>query len=222
MPVPIASKIILPLDTGNTGKNVRTQTRVVGADTVHEHFMIPISERSAVGHYKASSLTLTVPIAVHNGTTSGYFWLYNPVGSAIKMSIKRMTIFTNFTALAVDLLTGEFRVNLFTFTGVGSAGQITPAKRRSSDAAAVGQLRTASTGMTVTLGAPFFAGQYQTMDLATGGAGHWPPCWTEWLPDEEEDEIVLLAGEGIVLWHSVAVTTANRRLIANMSWEEFE
>ena len=222
MAAPVADKIILPLDTGNTGKKVRTQTRVVGADTVHEHFFIPTSPRSVLGRYKASSGTLTIPAAVHNGTTTGFLWLMNPIGSAVKMAVKRISWNIQFIVLAVDLLGGELRFSLNTFTGVGSAGLITPAKHDSTDAAAVGNLRTASTGMTVTLGASIYGTQYPTMDLATGGAGHWNPEWNNIEPDDEDSEIILRAGEGLSIWHAIAVTTANRRLFVNVAWDEYE
>lgn len=214
--------IQLPTDAGNTGKKVRSQTRVVGADTVHEHYHIPISPRSVVGSYKASSGTLTVPAAVHNGTTSGFLWLMNPVGSSVKMAIKRISWNIQFIALAVDLLGGELRFSLNAFTGAGSAGLITPAKRDSTDAAAVGNLRSASTGMVVTLVASIYGTQYPTMDLVTGGAGHWNPEWNALEPDAEQDEIILRPGEGISIWHAIAVTAANRRLFINVGWEEFE
>ena len=113
MAAPIADKIILPLDTGNTGKKKRTQTRVVGADTVHEDFVIPISDRKVTGSYKASSGTLTVPTAVHNGTTTGFLWLCNPVGSTIKMAAKRIMLILSSmrlymgTLLVMDLLHGS-------------------------------------------------------------------------------------------------------------------
>lgn len=222
MAAPIADKIILPLDTGNTGKKVRTQTRVVGPDTVHEHFFVPISPRARTGLYKASSGTLTVPAAIQNGTTTGFAWLYNPVGSTIKMAVKRLSWNVQFIALAVDLLGGEMRCSLFTFTGVGSGTLVTPAKRDSNDLAAQGNLRLASTGLAVTLGATILGEQYPTMDLATGGAGHWNPHRAEWNPDDAEAEIVLRAGEGVVFWHAIAVTAANRRLFINPGWEEFE
>lgn len=222
MAAPVASKIILPLDTGNTGKYVRSQTRTVGGETVHEHFFIPTSERSIVGNYKFSSGVLTVPTTAHNGTTTGFIWLYNPVGSLIKMSLKRISYKVNFTALAVDLLVGELRASLFTLVGTGSAGQITPGKRKSTDATPVGNLRTASTGLTNTLGAALHANMYPTMDLATGGAGHWNQQSSEYNPDSEGEEIVLAAGEGLVIWHAAAVTAANRRLIIDGAWDEFE
>jgi hypothetical protein len=222
MAAPIAGKVILPLDTGNTGKNVRTQTRVVGADTVHEHFFIPITARSVLGGYKASSGTLTVPAAIQNGGTTGFAWLCNPVGSAVKMAVRRISWNVQLIALAVDLLGGEFRMSLATFTGVASGTLVAPAKRDSTDAAAVGGLRLASTGMTMTVGAAIYGHQYPTMDLVTGGAGHWNPTINEWSPDTEDGEIILRAGEAIAFWHAIAVTAANRRLFVNIGWEEFE
>lgn len=222
MAAPVADKIILPLDTGNTGKKKRTQTRTVGADSVHEDFVIPITSRSVLGSYRVSSGVLTVPAAVHNGTTTGFLWLYNPVGSAVKMAVSKIIFKTNFTALAVDLLVGKLETSRFTFTGVNSGTQRTPAKRDSTDAAAVGQATTTWATAVATLGAEIESTLYQTMDLVTGGAGHWNPYIDEIKADKESDEIILRAGEGIVVWHAAAVTTANRRLVISARWDEFE
>jgi hypothetical protein len=223
MAAPVAAKVTLPTDAGNTGSKVRTQTRVVGADTVHEHFFIPISNRSKLGNFKVALVPpVAVPAAVHNGTTTGFLWLFNPVGSAVKMAIKRCTITDQFTALAADLLAGELRVNLFTFTGTASGASLTPGKHDSTDAAAVGNARTASTGLTCTLGACVLSRMYQTMDLVTGGGGHWSPYTTEWNPGTEDEEIILRPGEGLVFWHATAVTAGNRRLTVNSAWEEIE
>lgn len=222
MAAPVADKIILPLDTGNLGKNVRTQTRTVGAFSVHEHFFIPTSARSVLGKYKASTGLLTIPAAVHNGTTTGYCWLANPVGSVVKMGVQRISMTHNFIVIAVDLLTGEVRFSRNTFTGVGSGTIVTPAKRDSTDATAVGTLFLTSATWAQTLGATFWNEQYQTQDLVTGGAGHWMPYKTEFVAEKEEDQIVLRAGEAIAIWHSIAVTTANRRAAINFAWEEFE
>lgn len=222
MAAPIASMIQLPNDSGNTGKKVRSQTRVVGADTVHEHFFIATSARSKLGGYKANSGVLTVPAAVTNGTTTGYFWFSNPVGSARIIAVRRIYTVINFNALAVDLLVGELRFSRNTFTGVGSAGLITAAKRDSADSAAVAELRTASTSMSVSLVATIYSQLYPTMDLATGGAGHWNAQADWWDADEEDEQLILRAGEGISCWHAAAVTAANRRMIVNLAWEEYE
>lgn len=221
MAAKVASNVTLPLDTGNTGKKKRTITSVVGADTVHEDYVILGDERNVTGTYKASSGVLSVPAAVQNGTTTGFIWLYNPVASTIKMQVSSIKMRSQFTALAVDLLPGELRASRFTFTGVNSGTQITPAKIKNATA---NQGQVASTWATAvaTLVATLDANFYQTMDLVTGGAGHWNQQWDDFDPSSEHEEPILLPGEGIVMWHATAVTTANRRLLISVSWDEFE
>lgn len=225
MAAPIADKIILPLDTGNTGKKKRTQTRVVGADTVHEDFVILTSKDSKVGLYRAHSGILTIPTSAHNGTTTGHLWFMNPVGSAVKARLRRLRETGQVISGAIDLTAPRQLFSLFTFTGTASGATITPAKRDSTDAAATCTLRTASTGVTPTLGATFrhtgIPAVTATLASATIQA-QLPPCiYPPWDPDEEEC-IVLRAGEGVVLWSADASTTANRRLFSDWAWEEYE
>lgn len=222
MAAPVAGNVRLPLDTGNTGKFKRTQTRTVGADSVHSDYVIVEDPRSLLGAYRAVSTVLTVPAAVQNGTSTGFIWIYNPVGSAVKMQLSKIVWDTQFTALAVDLLPGELRCSRFTFTGVNSGTQITPAKRDSTDAANVGQVASTWATAVATLGATVFATQHQTMDLITGGGGHWNPHRDAFDPSGEHEELIIRAGEGLALWHATAVTTANRRLILMAAWDEFE
>jgi hypothetical protein len=225
MAAPVADKIILPLDTGNIGKKVRTQTRTVGADSVHEHFFIPISRDSKTGFYRVHSGTLTVPTAAHNGTTTGHLWFMNPVGSAVKARLRRLREIMQFTVLtAVDVSVARQLYSLFTFTGTPSGAILTPAKRDSTDAAAVCTIRTSSTGITPTLGAAIrgvLPPVNATAASATIQANLPPSTYPAWDPDEEEC-IVLRAGEGVVLWSADASTTANKRLVSDWAWEEFE
>lgn len=222
MAAPLAAFIQIPSDTGNTGKKVRTQTRVVGADTVHEHFFVPISARSYLGLYWATIGAYTPPTAAQNGTTTGAWWLFNPVGNTPKGSVRRFNSTIQFNALAVDLVPGQFRISLFTFTGTASGAAITPGKHDSTDAAATLSLRTASTGLTVTLGATLWEDQGPILPLATGsGVVCGPYVGIERDPDEIA-ELVLRAGEGIVEWSALALTTANRRQTTNIGWSEFE
>ena len=225
MAAPIANKIILPLDTGNTGKNVRTQTRVVGADTVHEHFFISTSKRSVLGVYYVTSGTIAFPTAAHNVTATGYGWFYNPVGSAVKMALRRTFTQTQFAlTTAVDVTVPRQAMSLFTFTGTGSGTLITPAKRDSTDAAAVGNVRTAVTGLTVTLGAMIksdFPNINSTASSATIQTSLPVAGTQEWDPPEDE-QVILRAGEGIAFWSADASTTANRRWSVDICWEEFE
>jgi hypothetical protein len=214
--------IILPLDTGNTGKKIRTKESVVGANTVEEYFFIPSSERDTVGQYKFTSGAQAIPTAVHTGTTTGFFFMTNPLTSTIKIAVDRLTLKQNFsTTLAVDLIAPIIRCSRITFTGTLSAAAITPARRKSTDAAPQGLISLASTGLTVTNVAPFYEWLGMTMDLLTGGAGHWGAQNDEWNPGDDDDEVILLPGEGLVIWSTLAVTTANRKLIINGAWFEY-
>jgi hypothetical protein len=213
--------IILPSDSGNTGKKVRAKESTVGANTVVEYFFIPSTERAETGRYKGSVLPAALPIAVQTGTTTGMLYLVNPVASTVKVAVSRINMVHNFFALAVDLVPPQLRVSKFTFTGTLSAALTTAAKRSTNDAAAQAQLAIAMTGLTITLVATIIEYLGMTMDLVTGGAGHWIPREDNWSPDEEGDEIILLPGEGIVIWSAIALTTANRRLVANVAWKEY-
>jgi len=226
MAAPIADKIILPVDTGNAGKKVRTQTRVVGADTVHEHFFIPTSPRSKTGGYGIHSGVLTIPTGATNGTTTGHLWLINPVGSTIKAALRKIDGQIQFLVTsAVDVSLPRTQFALCTFTGTASGAAITPYKRDSTDAAAQCTVRTASTGLTVTLGALIKAWLppiNATATSATIQANLAPSSTPEIEPGAEDDQIVFRAGEGVVTYSPDASTTANRRLVVQKAWYEFE
>jgi hypothetical protein len=214
--------IILPNDSGNTGKKIKTKESVVGANTVEEYYFIPSSERDVMGQYKFTMAAQAIPTAVHNGTSTGFMFLTNPLASTIKIAVDRITLKQNFsTTLAVDLIAPIININRVSFTGTLSAATTTPARRKTSDAAAQGLLSIASTGLTVTNVAAAYSCIGQTMDLVTGGGGHWSAQSDEWNPSDEEDEMILLPGEGIVVWSTFAVTTANRKLLINGAWFEF-
>jgi hypothetical protein len=218
---PVALYIQTPLDTGNTGKKVRTQTRVVGADTVHEHFFVPVSQREKSALSLFATTVFTVQAAATNGTTTGFFWLINLVGATKKIGVRRLEFihqhFTNLTHTAWPRLS----MARCTFTGTPSGATVTPVARDSVEAATIGSLRTASTGLTVTLGATMWS----SMPFMASGTAGWTftnPSMQEWEPPEE-GQIILRAGEGLVFYQPDAGTTADtRRVVVNGAWEDFE
>jgi len=60
MTAPVASYVQLPTDTSNSGKKNRTQTKVVGSDTVHEHFVVPAQNYTRTGRYVYQSTGDTI------------------------------------------------------------------------------------------------------------------------------------------------------------------
>lgn len=224
MAAPVAGKIILPSDTGNTGKNVRTQTRVIGADTVHEHFFVPIGARNKIGVHYFHSGRFTVQAAAH-GALAGFMWLLLPTAVTGKLAALRAVEFSQGPTAATAFVSSP-RVTLerVTFTGTPSGAAVTPARRDSTDVAPVVELRTASTGMTITAGALINAFMVGAVLTAVGNvpAVHqiWRPADSQ-NPDEESP--VIRPGEALVLRQPDAGTTADTRVCwVDLVVEEYE
>ena len=226
MAAPIAGFVQLPLDTGNTGKKVRTQTRIVGADTVHEHHYIPISSRKIDGIYYFSLAVQSVQASAQNGTSTGFFWLERPVGGTGRGRLRQLQIaFAMGAAPTADHLTlPRIALVRFTFTGTASGALITPALRHPNDAVNVSNVRTAVTGMTVTVGAVAFVGFPPGIDFATAVGQNTIPkdvCWFN--PIHEDEYIDFGPGQGLLLYQPDAGTTADvRRFFVNGAWDEYD
>ncbi len=212
MAAPIANKITLPSDTGNSGKNVRTQTRVVGGDTVHEHFFVPIQAQEATGKYFFSSTQQTVSDVAHNATATGFFWLQLPSTATVTAIIR--FIRANATASAASVFASAPVVSFskFTFTGTASGALVTPVKFQTAGAANQLIIRTLVTGMVVTVvGA---VGQFQIPSIMTAvGAVH---AGEEVIPRNalsytRGQDLEIAPGEGLVVYQTVAGTAADTR-----------
>ena len=224
MAAPIAGKIILPTDVGNTGPKVRTQTRVIGADTVHEHFFIPTSIRKIDGIYYCQSATLTGHTTAHNVTSTGYWWFQNPVGGSTVARLRRVLVkLGNGASIGADVTTiSRYGLNRFTFTGTASGAIITPAKRDSTDAANVANLRTAVTGMTITAGAIVGAIINSAYEFTTSGIGNSDGIVCELLDPTHEDEyLIVRPGEGMC-FYGIDTGVAQFRIIVNVVWDEYD
>lgn len=222
MAAPVADKIILPLDTGNTGKKKRTQTRTVGADSVHEDFVIMSSVRNYLGVHGYSSGNLTLLAAAQNGTSTGFLWIINPVGSAVRMAMARLcfnhAITTNLSMPTAPRIIAQ----LFTFTGTASGASLTTGKFDSRYPAAVGTVRTAMTGLTISLGGILVT----SLPIVTAGTAGWTfadPSTDDHIATSELSDVVLAAGEGIVIYQADAGTTSDtRKLVIDGAWSEFD
>jgi hypothetical protein len=222
MAAPVATYIQLPLDTGNTGKKVRTISRTVGSDTVHEHFYVNITPRSILGRYYASSGVITTRTSADNGTSTGNYWLINPAGSGIKVAILSTEAATAASsAAAAQTSTTRMCLALFTATGTPSGANVPYAKRDSTDATPLSSLRTAVTGLTVTVGNTIRQFLFPGI-TGTTGVGNLP---VNVFPEREmdwEQQIILRAGEGVLNYQPDASTLATLKATVNHIIEEFE
>lgn len=163
----------------------------------------------------------TVVATAHNGTSTGHLWLFNPSTNTKRFRIERVRISTQFgSALSVPT-SPVTNLSRFTFTGTASGATVAPAAIDTTYTASA-DVRSASTGLTVTLvGGPFLS-VLPVMAQGTAGWAANPPNETLWIPREEEYEIVLKPGEGIVIWQSTNGTTSDTRVVAiEVQWEEY-
>lgn len=226
MAAPIASKIVLPDDSANTGKKVRTQTRVVGADTVHEHFMIPISGRAIKGVYNAVSTLYTVAASAQNGTTAAIGWLQVPTTATVNVRLRYVSVsVTNAVATAIDHTSApRIAVQRATFTGAYSGASLTAARRATADSAPQCDVRTASTGATISLvsGAIVWAATCPGADITTSGVLNIQHN-EFWQPNFEDEYVELVPGECLAIFQVDAGTTSDqRRAIVNVRWDEVD
>lgn len=220
MAAPVAAIVTLPDDSGNSGKKVRTQTRVVGGNTVHEHAFFKVPERSYLSHYIVSSGVLVVQATAHTFASSGFLWIANPVGSSTKIAIRGIEMSTQLGSALATPTSPRLIWSTFTFTGTASGASLTPGKLDSSYATPTASIRTAITGMTIVKVADMFV----TLPIAGATAvAYAPPAMDVWEPIEDEYQLVLRAGEGICLWQADNGTTSDtRRIVSTIYLSDFE
>lgn len=222
MAEPVANKIILPLDTGNAGKNVRTQTRVVGSDTVHEHYFVQSSPYSRLGTFLLGTTQFSVQASAQNATSTGFLWLQLPAASTADAILRSWSMEYNSSAATAMPTAPVISLVRFTFSGTASGASLTPGKARTSEAANQLIVRTAVTGMTVTPGATVGQSSVPSILTAVGIYG-----MKDWLIQEggdfETNDLRIVPGDGLVLYQTVAGTTADvRRFTCDIKWDEVE
>lgn len=226
--MPANTTLTLPVETGNTGKKLSIQSRTQGGDTVYRHRVLVDRDGVVTGVYRAFTTVLSVQATAQNGTSTGHFWLFNPSGSGRTARIRRLSLQYNFVGVTTLGTLPRTIIQRFTWTGTQSGAQIAGANvDAASVVASVVELRTASTGATVSL----TANTQLAADLAPIAQVSGTPAVFETTPtyrsemidaESSEDEwIVIPPGQGIVLYQVDAGTASDtRRLVANIVWDE--
>jgi hypothetical protein len=227
MAAPVASYIKIPFDGGNLGKNVRYNTRVIGSDTVYEQLWS--REEPVSTHYGFYCCNVGVPSAIvataQDGTTTGFFWFENAVGSTKLLRLARLTAtFTN--AIAAGAIDHDSAPRILfvrsTFAGAFSGAQATICKRKTADSTPQATVRTAPTSATVTLGNTHFVAVTPGNDFETAGILNIQNR-QEWKPKFEDEFFVLAAGECLTVYQADNGTTNDQRLVMfGLAWEEID
>lgn len=221
MAAPVAG--FVQLGTEGSGKKMRTRSRTVGADSVHEHGYNVFSTRQKTGVYFFGSVLQSVQATAQDAVATGFLWLQNPVGSTTLVALREISLLFSNSAATADATSPRILASRFTFTGTASGAAVTAALRKTTDAANVGILRSVVTGMTVTLGATVMPFLVPAVMTAVGVMPSAPQRWPTLSDPFEDGDVILAAGEGVLLYQpDNGSTTDTRRFTAMLRTEEYD
>ena len=169
----------------STGNKMRTRSRVIGSDTVHEQAVF----QGALPTYYA--LADAVGFAANKHMIS----LYNASGSGKLVVLKKLCLVN----LQLATVTGvAVRQNFSRFSAVHSAGTlITPTSNDSLNPAIPAGI-TVRTGATLTAGSLLFPLTFANDEVSATQA--FPSVPLQWLPEGNEvQEVRLREGEGVTV-----------------------
>jgi len=210
---PVAATVVLPDDSGNAGKKIRTQTQVVGANTVHTHFFIQQRIATITSIYRLALVQNTVLASAQNGTTAGMLFAHMPSTATTRaMRLRQLSISSQHSTALATPTAPRLLMRRYTSSGGLSGALIAPNINDSGVHAVPSALYSlANTGTTVVhVGIGFAAAGVVGAVTAVGA---YSPVNIDFIdPNDDEDEWpVFRPGEGFVVYQDVAGTTSDTR-----------
>lgn len=217
MAAPLAAYLHLGDDSAFTGKKLHAQSRTVGSDTVYERAVVLDRKAAVLGIYEGNLAQQTILLSAQDGISSGFLWLHMPTAvSGCSARIRRVLATTQHSSALITLTAPRIAMTRFTFTGTATGATVTP-DPDTSYRRAKADLRTASTGLTVTLVAPLDVAPvcgaltaveaYAPCAYSTRG----PLFDSDNMAPREDEFWVIAPGEGVVFWQDTGGTTADTR-----------
>ncbi len=225
MAAPVASYVQLPTDTGNSGKKNRTQTKAVGSDTVHEHFMVPSPNFKNNGRFVFQSTGDVVAASSQTGTGSGFYWITNSTANSnVVCAIRSINVTWGLNS-TVAVATGSPLLSFtkFTFNNAFTTG--TPDKTPLSYTTAANTIKVNSTssGATVTLVADFTNWAIPAMATTVGQYGGGIPLYDNSDNYSLNGALQLSTGQGLVIFQPQAGTASDiRKFTVRVAWDEID
>jgi hypothetical protein len=226
MAAPTASYIQLPTDTANTGKKNRTQTKAVGSDTVHEHFVVPTQGYTRHGTYFHSSSVaraiVNSAVAITTDTVGTYLAMST---ASVKVGVLReVQVSYNSGDPVISKTAPVIAATKFTFATAfsGTTQNICAAQTSSTTPGA--NVRVAPTGATVTsvgdIGNCMVPAIVTTIGAYTGGT---VTIYKADDPYNRGSAVEFGPGEGIAV-HQITNGTASdtRVYTVKLVWDEID
>lgn len=218
---PVASYVQLPSDTANTGKKNRTQTRAVGSDTVHEHFVVPNQGYTRIGRYVYQSTGDTIQAS----SGKQYAVLSMATNATAVASIKSIDVGWG-TASTVNVAS---RASLITFLKSTFNNAMTDATTRaignyqSTQTAATLSVRSSSSGASLGTQTPVAAFYVPGAMTTVGAYGGQANVYQTGEHYQRASAIELNPGEALVVFQQDAGVASDVRTIQfRIVWDEID
>ncbi len=228
MAAPVASFVQLPLDTPNTGKKNRTQSKVIGSNTVHEHFIVPTQGYTVTGRYFAvSTASQSVSSVAQVPSTAGHYYLHNSTANTavgILRSVEMNYSADGSTAIAVTQSAPLFMLQKYTFNTAHSGTTFNIVSAQTSSTTPKLNIRQAPTGATITLVGPIGAAPMPI--FVSTAAGVYGGSMSLYQAPEQYNRgtaVEIGPGEGVVLHQlTTGLATDSRKFAAKFVWDEID
>jgi hypothetical protein len=227
MAAPVASYVQLPADTANTGKKNRTQTKVVGSDTAHEHFVVPSHGYTVTGRYFAcSTVAQSVSSAAQTPSTAGFYYLHNSTANTAVGMLRSVDVSYSVdgsTAIAIAQSCPLFMLQKYTFATAHSGTTLNIVSAQTSSTTPKLNMRSAPTGATITLVGPIGA---VPMPAIVTTVANYSGSFNLYQAHEHYNRgaaVEIAPGEGVVLHQlTTGLAADTRKFTAKFVWDELD
>lgn len=223
--------VTLPSDASNTGAKTATMIKTQGANQVETPLVIPDRYETVRGVYRAAMAIQSVAAAAQNATSTGFLWILCPAALTTRaIRLRKMELSFQHSSTVTMPTLPRIGLARYTFTGTASGATLAGAKVDPDADNPSADLRTAVTGMTVTLntdpGSLLNTVVVPTLHNVTAAGLAFPCTDVQQLVNimaDEDEWPIIKAGQGLVLYQLDAGTASDaRRFGVSMTWDEIE
>jgi hypothetical protein len=229
MAAPIASYVQLPSDASNTGKKNRTQSKTVGSDTVHEHFIVPTEGYTRIGRYfhcsTANRAVVNTAVAITTDTVGTYLYMSTLSATTARVGVLReVSVSYGCGDPVISKTAPVITATKYTFNVAHSGTTQNICQAQTSSTVPLANVSLAPTGATITaagdFGSAVIPAIFTTVGNYTGGK---QVLYEDHEPYNRGAAVEFKSGEGIAVHQTISGTASDTRVFTvKLVWDEID
>lgn len=222
---PVDSYVQLPSDASNAGKKNRTQTKVVGSNTVHEHYMVPSLGFTRTGRYIAASTAVQAVSSVGAAvTTAGVAYLHmSTAQTAVGVLRKVEMSYSQAGTAVISQSAPHYQLQKYTFNTAHSGTTYNICATQTTSTTPKANIRIAPTGATITPVGNIGAFSLPALVSTAGTYGGIVTLYEVAEQYNRGSAVEFAPGEGIALFQATSGNAADTRTVAfKFTWDEID